>query len=1749
MWFPKSMSGWIKACSTNRVKHQRRWSRCSLPVASEQLEDRVVLSVTLFGLPNWNDLGSKPMVSAGSVSDPNNPASGAIEEVAIDPNNPAHIVVGTVNGGIWRTTNGNRPFNGVDDDAANGVDDALEQPDWVPLTDNFASLAIGDIAFSPLDATGNTIFAGTGSSSSLGNSGGQPIGVLRTTDGGNTWSGFQITPAPGEPPVRAILPTTFDGDPGTLGVQQTVLVGTTTATGLYRSINGGQTYAPISGTGVGLPNGAVTQIVGDPNNASRYFAGVVGQGVYLSTDGGGNWAPVNGTGGNILTNLGASTSIQVAADPGGGVTRLYALISGPTVGAFTSTDGGTNWTALAAVPAGFANATFNNFYTGMASDQLVIDPTNPLIVYVSNGYGGSQIFRYDPVAVNWVQINGGAFAAGGTTPHADNRDLKFVGNNVLISANDGGIYFMQNPQNAVANRWTSLHGRGTNGLGVTEHTNVAWDSRFDVATGGAQDNGTTVENGAGDVVWTSYNGADGGDVQVDIVNAGAGRSFRYASVQNFSFFAGSRALGRYTFDSATNQPIGSVELMPAGGLANFNAPFTPLYELNAVNLGRLVTGDTTSSPGTSPVYELTNAATAPNAAGATWVAVPVGAGFGAVSGSAIAVGGRLNGLDNPEVLVVGSAGRVFVRSTAGGTLTATTATFPGGTIQDIVLDPNNWQHFFVADGSNVYETTDAGATAGNWRNLTPVGRPTGNTSLQSIEFIPSATGGTVLVGGNLGVSRLALGPPNAPWTRFGLGLPNALVQDLDYDATDNVLLAGTFGRGAWSIPNVTAVIETPGVLNVCGDELFPNQDDTVRLVRNAVNPLLLEVYVNGVLEFSNFLVAIQQINVFTAGGNDLLIVDSTNGLITVPNGIRYDGDNGCPGQAGAGLGGFDTLRLDQTGGSQSSDVYSVGPGVGQGTSTITGMTGTQQVFFANLEPVLDLVPATSLTVNATPESNVINYTVGSVVANGKVTVDNYESIEFSNKVAVTINALVGNDLVNLNNTAIPIALTSITINANDGEDVVTTLAALATTAIFNGGNGNDSLNAAGATAASTLDGGTGNDTLIGGSAGDALLGQAGEDVLDGRGGANSLNGGSESDTILVSGTSGPDTITTTHGAGTFDITGGLSAGTNTITGLEEIRIEVGNGADNITLNLLAAGGLDYTVLGGNPIGSPGDVLTVNSTVTMTVTPGPENDAGSVDAATTIPTNVSFDEIEQLVLGGGGGAVVNGTNGNDAITVIARDDSFNPAADGVQDFTVVVNAGLQILYLNTATLTVNALAGSDEIDLQTPAPNNANWDVDVTIDGGPPAASDKLVVETPGATAENVNYIPTAPDAGLMSIGESNPAMATHVMILGTEELVYVGRGDNDSFIVFGNSDKNTFRHTPAANDGGTISVDLKLPFTYQNLGTSGSPRVNGVGASTDTLIYDGTLGSDAFAVLDLGGGEGQVNLNAHLPLRTQTFQILQLLGKSGDDTFSLLPAISASPYTTINIDGGSQASATGDVVNLIGTAAADSIVISGQNVSAGGKAVNSIGVENINLDSKGDSDLLTYNGVPGLKENIKVYGSTTPGSGQITVPGVTNVTFLNSEAIVVNGNVPDVDTLTFFGTNTIDTFQITLSAVGTAADPVLKLQNANGSTTLLTLINYTGFDTLNANAGDGNDLVNVYTAKTGPSRNLFVDGDLPTGKNKGTDKLSVFYSGKRPRIVHSAATQNPSSGIVTLDYGTAFFRVAYAGMEIVTIQK
>src|SRR5947209_8299447 len=64
---------------------------------------------------------------------------------------------------------------------------------------------------------------------------------------------------------------------------------------------------------------------------------------------------------------------------------------------------------------------------------------------------------------------------------------------------------------------------------------------------------------------------------------------------------------------------------------------------------------------------------------------------------------------------------------------------------------------------------------------------------------------------------------------------------------------------------------------------------------------------------------------------------------------------------------------------------------------------------------------------------------------------------------------------------------------------------------------------------------------------------------------------------------------------------------------------------------------------------------------------------------------------------------------------------NPLLDGVQDFTVSVNDGPDMLFINTPNLFIDALSGNDDIVVREPAPNQAVWNVQVYVAGGAPAS--------------------------------------------------------------------------------------------------------------------------------------------------------------------------------------------------------------------------------------------------------------------------------------------------------------------------------------------------------------------------------------------------------------------------------------------
>jgi hypothetical protein len=174
-------------------------------------------------------------------------------------------------------------------------------------------------------------------------------------------------------------------------------------------------------------------------------------------------------------------------------------------------------------------------------------------------------------------------------------------------------------------------------------------------------------------------------------------------------------------------------------------------------------------------------------------------------------------------------------------------------------------------------------------------------------------------------------------------------------------------------------------------------------------------------------------------GNDLLTVDSSKGLFATPagysTGIFFDGG-----------GGLNRLALTQSGGStQTSDTYSVGPDVGQGSDVIVGGAGlAQNVYFRGVAVTFDTVPATTLTVDAGTAANTVNYAEGSddladYTANprmlntawGEVGVDNQPPIEFIHQDNLVIDGVAGSDQVNLNNPHTPYGLTAIAVNGAD----------------------------------------------------------------------------------------------------------------------------------------------------------------------------------------------------------------------------------------------------------------------------------------------------------------------------------------------------------------------------------------------------------------------------------------------------------------------------------------------------------------------------------------------------------------------------------------------------------------------------------------------------------------------------------------------------------------------------------------------
>jgi hypothetical protein len=695
----------------------------------------------------WVSEGPGPGINGQETVAPNNQINGAIQAIAVNPTDPDVMYVGSVNGGIWKTTNA-----------------TAAAPHWVPLTDNLPSLSIGALEFDPTDPTHQTLIAGIGATSSNRVHDTAFTGVLRTTDGGATWSQLGTTTANlgGESitSVAARGTTLLAAADNGWAVQDPGL-----GKGLFRSTDSGVTWTLISDGAHGLPNSqSVSDVVGDPLNSNVLYAAVTGTGggVFKSIDTGLTWTNIS----SGIGIIGSTTDkIELAVHHDATNLDVFATVDngGVLSGVFRSANGG-SFVALD-VPSGGAS--------GDIFGAIAADPVNPNIAYVGYGEGSSHyLTRIDaskPSGSQITDISGGSFGS----PHVDVREMQIDANGNLILGTDGGLFRLPTPTGN-AGVWRAIVGD----IGVFEVHSIAYDDISHTIMVGTQDNGTLFQQTPGGATWDQAAGGDGGDVVIDDVSLAAfGESIRYFSSQNLLGWT------RQVYDSA-NHTVSTTLLSPIS-----DSQFTTPVELNFVDPTRLLVG------GSGNIYESKDQGTT-----LTAIANAAVNGISFNGGGVMVYGGFQNGVADPDLIYAASEANVLRQTASGGGFTTTS---PGGsTIRGVTDNPTNWAAVFTIDNDQVFESTNAGAT---WVDVTANLASISATDFRSIEYVHGAVDDALVVGTSSGVfyARVSGLGGAASWNKFGSNLPDVIVYDLEYDATDNVLVAGTLGRGAWQVNNAT----------------------------------------------------------------------------------------------------------------------------------------------------------------------------------------------------------------------------------------------------------------------------------------------------------------------------------------------------------------------------------------------------------------------------------------------------------------------------------------------------------------------------------------------------------------------------------------------------------------------------------------------------------------------------------------------------------------------------------------------------------------------------------------------------------------------------------------------------------------------------------------------------------------------------------------------------------------------------------
>lgn len=726
-------------------------------------------------------------VSPWTLLGPTN-VGGRTLALAIRPDHPDTMFAGSASGGLWKTVTG-----GVGADA------------WDYVDTGFPVLGVGAVTLDPSNP--DVMYVGTGEvyryREATGGDvdrttrGSYGIGILKSTNGGATWSrsldwSYQQTRG-----VWAIRVHPSDSS----------IVYAATTEGVYKSVDAGETWNRV------LNVIMVTDLAIHPSDPEILLAACgnfnsTGRGIYKTTDGGGTWN-------KVTTGLPAAWSgkAMLAIAPSAPQV-VYASIANTFagLGLYKSFDTGDTWTRI--------NSTDFQQWQGWYSHWVVVDPSHVNQLFV----GGIDIWKSTDGGATLTKVSDWTQAFFGTPPpqgpaggpkyaHADQHLAVWhpTDPSTVFSVSDGGVFKTVN----LGDSYTSLNGGYVTSQFYQGFSTSPRDSNL--AMGGMQDNFSAIYEGF--PAWRRVIGGDGSWTAIDPGN-------------DLTLYGSAQALNMQRSTDAGANWLGIAPSYGSDAVA-FIAPFVVCPS----NPNRLYAG-------TSRIYRSNNQ-------GSAWYSTNGGLKLDPVGNPMFTLAVSATDADVAFAATAPEFARARVyRTLDGGTSwTEITGTLPDRYPSDLTVDSTDDSRVYITflgfGTSHVYRSEDRGDT---WINI---GTDLPDIPASSIAVDPEYPN-VLYVGTDLGVYVSPyLG---VSWYPFMQGMPVAMVNDLAVSEPNRKLRAATHGNGVFERDLLEfAVTDIPGdrtpVTPAVGLQVLPNPLRTggrILFSLEEAAPVKLDLYdVNG----------------------------------------------------------------------------------------------------------------------------------------------------------------------------------------------------------------------------------------------------------------------------------------------------------------------------------------------------------------------------------------------------------------------------------------------------------------------------------------------------------------------------------------------------------------------------------------------------------------------------------------------------------------------------------------------------------------------------------------------------------------------------------------------------------------------------------------------------------------------------------------------------------------------------------------